>query len=164
MTELLFLRGAPGVGKSTLSKKMKSLFPKGITIEVGPFLKQFHSFKNGDSDHYSNTLDIIYLLSLNYLKKGYGPILIIGPFKHKRMNDHFLSKMKNNYFIITLVAEDKILDYRIDNREIGFKDKTVAHITNNDMKQYRFTREICIDTTFKSPDEVLNVVKNFFNL
>lgn len=164
MTELLFLRGAPGVGKSTLSKKLKSIFPKGITIEVGPILKQFNGFQDGDSTHYSNTLDCIYLLSLNYLEKGYHPILIIGPFKQKRMNNHFLSKNSNNYSIITLVAEDETLNYRIDNREIGFKDKVAAHITNSDMKDHRFGNELYIDTTYKSPDEILDEVKVFLNL
>jgi len=164
MADIIFFRGAPGVGKSTLSKEIMPFFPNGITIEVGPFLKLHNSFEDGDSAHYSNTLDCIYALSLKYLNMGYYPILIIGPMKHLRMTNHFLSRMKKDYSIVTLVAENSVLDYRIDNRPIGFKNKTVAHEVNKNMKQYRFDKELYIDTTEKNPDDVLIEVKKFLNL
>ena len=164
MAEIIFFRGAPGVGKSTLSSKIKPFFPNGITIEVGFFLKLFNGFEDGDSAHYSNTLDCIYDLSLKYLNMGYHPILIVGPMKHLRMNNHFLFKIKNDYRIVTLVAEKDILEYRIDNRPVGFKDKTVAHVVNQDMKLHRFEKELYIDTSEKDSNEVFNEVRKFLNL
>lgn len=162
--DIIFFRGAPGVGKSTLSKKIKSLFPNGITIEVGPFLRLFNTYEDGNSNHYSNTLDCIYALSLNYLNMGYYPILIIGPMKHLRMENHFLSKIKNDYCIITLIAEKEVLDFRIDNRPVGFKNKVVALEVNNNMKLYRLDKEFLIDTSNKTPDEVFDDVKKILNL
>jgi len=164
IADIIFFRGAPGVGKSTLSHKIKPFFPGGVTIELDAFLKFFNSFKVGDPRRYPDALDCMCKTALEYLDKGYYPIFIISSMKYQRMIDHFLSKIKTSYSIITLIAENDVLDQQIDSRSVGFKDKNASHEVNENMKQYRLNNEQVIETTGKTGDEIFNEVKKLFNL
>ncbi len=158
--DIIFLRGAPGVGKSTFSKCLKPLLPKGVTIEVGPIIKMINAFEDGNSKQYSNTLDILRQTIRQYLKGGYKPVLIVGPMKSARMRDHFINKMADlSWLIISFYAKESDLFARIDGRKNGFRDKKVAQKVNLDIQTYRLPNEWVIDTSGKNVSEVFSVVR-----
>ncbi len=161
MVSIIIIRGAPGVGKSTLSKRLNDLFHGGVTIEVGPMLKMINQFEDGNSVQYSDTLNAIYLLTLNYLESGYMPIIIIGPLKATRIQMHFLHKLQKEikYIVITLIATNEDLSHRIDKRSIGFKNKTVSYAVNDDIINNYVANEIRFNTSGKSEEEVFEEVR-----
>lgn len=162
MPDLIILRGAPGVGKSTLSTEIKNIFKKGVTVEIGSLLKMVNGFEDGNSKLYSDTIENARSLGLNYLRKGYSPVLIIGPFKSARIQNHFLNAMDRDikYLIISLVAKDEDLNYRIDQRLTGFKDKNIAYAVNKDIINFSFENEIRFDTSVKTSEEIFIEIKH----
>jgi predicted kinase len=157
MHQIIIIRGAPGVGKSTLVRRLKSKFKNGVTIEIGNMLKLINNFEDGNSKQYLDTLENARILCLNYLKAGYAPILLVGPFKAARMRNYLTGKLDKDvsYLVITLLATNHTdLSDRIDGREIGFKDKSISYIVNEDMLNYEIGNEIRYDTSGKSPEEI----------
>src|SRR4051812_13158168 len=111
--DIILVRGAPGVGKSTLSARLKALFSFGATIEVGPFLKMIHAFEDGNSQQYSDSLDLICRLALLYLERGYHPVFIVGPLKSPRVQNFFEKvPAEIGFKVITLCATNNDIDIR----------------------------------------------------
>lgn len=158
--DIIFLRGAPGVGKSTFSRNLKPFLFKGVTIEVGPILKMINAFQDGNSMQYSGTLDILNKMIKLYLKLGYKPIVVVGPMKAARMKNHFIKKMKGfRLLIISFYASENDLYVRIDGRKNGFRNKKVAKKVNIDIQKNRLSNEWVVDTSGKNESEVYNEVR-----
>ncbi|MBB3054296.1 adenylate kinase family protein [Mucilaginibacter gotjawali] len=160
--DIFLVRGAPGVGKSTLTAGLKKLFPRGVTIEVGPFLKMINAFQDGDKKQYSDSLELISDLALRYLEKDYRPVFIVGPLKALRVQ-HLRERLpaEVNFKLISLYAGNEDIDRRIDGRVIGFKDKNVAHVVNSDIMDRILPDDIRFDTTNKNADQVFQEIKEY---
>ena len=163
--DIIILRGAPGVGKSTLSKLMKKEFPEGITIEVDALRGMIHNVKWVDKKEHTTALNATVAMCKEYLKSGYRPMIIVDTLGASRMKS-FVSSLNAlkigdslvSHVTISLWCRWPDLENRIMARGDGFKDLNASRIINNEMGNPAFTPEIVIDTTGRKPVEIVKIV------
>jgi deoxyadenosine/deoxycytidine kinase len=160
--DIIIIRGAPGVGKSTLARKFKKYYPNGVTIEVDYVRAMINGAKWVDRTEHRRGLSAAWAICATYRGYGYKPIIVVDTFTTSRMNyfmDHFKTYNNSNgglkYRIVSLYCDYPELDKRILEREGGFKDLESTHLINDDIRKNRHENEVLIDTTGMSPKMVL---------
>lgn len=160
--DLILLRGAPGVGKTTLAKRLRAHFPKGITIEVDSFKGMVNILDWKDTNQYHHILEAVAMTCRSYLDNGYAPVIISDTLSAETLED-FLALLQKSLnepscLVITLVCAPEVLEGRIHDRKNGFSLIEPSLAVNDDMRKYRVFDEFLIDTTASSPGEVLALV------
>lgn len=169
--DIIIIRGAPGVGKSTLLKLLKKKYDNGVTVEVDTIRGMINNVKWINKDEHIHSLSATLALSTEYLKAGYYPIIIVDTLGRSRMKQFRASLYQLSikgrpikYFAISLYCEDDILVKRITGRPDGFKDIGASRIINNEMAKSEFPPELLIDTSNLTPKQVLEVASNELGL
>jgi broad-specificity NMP kinase len=161
MPNLIFIAGAPGVGKSTIAKKLHEEL-KSPFFEFG-WIPEFRTKGEAEIPYEEEeqlAFENLVLVLQNYIKHGFKNILVTD-LEDKRIQE--LQNHFQDYKIITLTISDeaglkkRILD---PNRKNDFRDseKSVA-INREILSRPLYPNEIRIDTTKKSIDEVFTEVK-----
>ncbi len=125
MKDLIIIAGAPGSGKSTLTKSLREKL-SSVEIEFSVF-RNFHldsEWKNKNEKEENMAFENFLFVVRNYLSHGYKNI-IVHDFQDFRI-PQLLAEFKNS-IVITLVVDDSELKKRITNRNSGFKDVTKAY-------------------------------------
>jgi len=160
--DLILVRGAPGVGKTTLGKRLRAHFPQGITIEVDSFKSMVNLLDWNDTTQYHHILEAVAMTCRSYLDNGYAPVIIIDTLSAETLGDFMAilqkSPLEATCLIITLVCDPDVLELRIKGRENGFSLIEPSLAINDDMRKYRVFDEFLVDTTTSSPDDVLALV------
>lgn len=169
--DIIIIRGAPGVGKSTFLKLLKKKFGVGVTVEVDTIRGMINNVKWVNKDEHIHSLNATLALSKEYLSAGYKPILIADTLGASRMTQ--FTKMLNNmvvhgkpvkYYTISLYCENETLEKRIRERPDGFKDVNASMIINREMGKPSFPPELVIDTTLLTPRDVLGRVNDAMHI
>ena len=154
--EIILVRGAPAVGKSSLGKKLKKIFPKGVVVEVDTIRAMINDVKWVKKEEGMNALRATEKLCKSYFNDGYKPIIIISTFSLTKLQ-YFVDLFNSNKLIVvSLYVINKVLKHRLDHREKGFKDWNITKIINDDIKKYRHTKEVLLITTRLNKDQVVN--------
>jgi len=160
--DLILVRGAPGVGKTTLAKRLRAHFPKGITIEVDSFKDMVNLLDWNDTTRYHHILEAVAMTCRSFLEKGYAPVIVVDTLSAEILEDFnaILQKSRNepSCLVVTLVCDPEVLEQRIKGRKNGFSSIEPSLAINEDMRKYRVFDEFLVDTTTSSPDEVLALV------
>lgn len=165
--DIIIIRGAPGVGKTTLAKPLKHLYSEGVTIEVDTIRGMIHNVKWMDKNEHTASLKAALAMSEQYLLSGYDPIIMVDTLGYSRMKQFvtMLQKAMINgrhikYFTFSLFCDQEVLIKRITNRPDGFKNLEASITINHEMKKPNFPPEMLIDTTNMKPLEVYEAVTN----
>ena len=166
MYEILIIRGAPGVGKSTLASKLRKEFPSGVTVETDHIRAMINSVKWVNTEEHLHALDATWEVCRSY-RDCYTPITVIDTFSPSKLK-YFISKFDSesvpvNYLVISLYCTDEELKRRILNRPSGYKEVDNCLILNHEVAKYRHANEIHIDTTHLQPREVQKLVLEALN-
>ena len=163
--DIIFIAGAPGIGKSTIARYLQSKLNTPC-FEFG-WIPEFQDKGDGKPIGYVEEEAIAFenlsLVAKNYIKHGYKNI-IINDLENKRIEQ--LSKVYANckYIIISLYTKDEVtLKTRVldTGRSSGYRDFEAALLTNrNIQKRVKFARENKLDVTNKLPDEILGEIIN----
>lgn len=152
MKDLIIIAGAPGSGKSTLTKSLREKL-SSVEIEFSVF-RNFHldsEWKNKNEKEENMAFENFLFVVRNYLSHGYKNI-IVHDFQDFRI-PQLLAEFKNS-IVITLVVDDSELKKRITNRNSGFKDVTKAIEWNKNIKNTPpLPNEYRIDNTKKMEAE-----------
>ena len=156
--DLIIVRGAPAVGKTSLGKLMKKVFVKGFVVEVDHVRAMVNSVNWVQKEEHLKALDATEKLVKSYLAAGYKPAIVIdtfNPSKLKLFTDAFTDY---SYIIVSLFAENDILEQRLIHRETGFKDWDMTKILNDEVGKYRHEKEVLLDTSSLNKEEVLQKI------
>ena len=160
--ELILVRGAPGVGKTTLATRLRAHFPKGITVEVDSFKGMVNLLDWKDTTQYYHILEAVATTCRSYLDNGYAPVIVVDTLSSETLEDFMTilqkSLLQPSCLIITLLCDPGVLELRIHSRKKGFSLIEPSLAVNDDMRKYRVFNELSVDTTARSPDEVLAFV------
>ncbi len=156
--DIIVVRGAPGVGKTTLGEllKMSDTFKAVIDIdEVRHMLNSEKFIYAINTDYFNSILAASNLIDL-LVDTGLKPIVVIDVFS-KLILDFFLKNLTaKKIAIVTLISTDEELANRMTNRINGYINLEVAAKVNLHIKQTHYESDTTIDTTFLKPKEVLN--------
>ena len=152
--DLIIVRGAPAVGKSTLAKRIRQEFHKGFLVEVDNMRCILNSVDLYQKQQHLNALDATASLIKSYLKSGYSPGIVIDSFDSTKLSIFTAKFKKINFLIISLYASNDVLKNRLLNRENGFKDWTATKYLNEEIINHRNNNEILLDTSESSKEQV----------
>lgn len=153
--DIIIVRGAPAIGKSSLGRRLRKEFTKGVVVEVDTVRAMINSVKWVQKEEHMNALRATEKLCKSYYGDGYKPIIAIDTFNPSKL-DYFVDLFKGkNIIVVSLYANNTTLKYRLDNREKGFKDWEMTKILNDEVGKYRHPKEIMLDTSELDKEKVL---------
>jgi broad-specificity NMP kinase len=161
--DLILLKGAPGVGKSTAARLLAHHFPAGVRIEVDAVRGMVTNVNWTDQAEHRTLLTLSAELAAGFLRSGFAPVILIDTFSGDKV-DGFLEVFRSEccggrVFVAVLHASDEALLQRVHNREAGgFRDITVAMRINAESVSEARPFETLIDTSRLSPVDVANAI------
>lgn len=164
MIPLIFINGAPGVGKTTVAKLLQQKLASPY-IDFG-WLREYHldrSWSNAsEKEEQMSFENLVYILK-NYIKNEYTNVIItdLQEFRTQQIASIFDIK---EYKIFTLIVnDDKELKSRVMNesRDSGYRNFEKAIIWNNELRiRSELENEIKIDNTNLPPEAVVELICN----
>lgn len=166
--DLIIVRGAPAVGKSSLGKRLKKEFPLGFIVEVDDIRAMINSVKWVHKEEHLNALNATEMLVKSYLSAGYKPAVVIDTFNPSKLKFFSEKFLDLNFIVISLYASNEVLEDRLKNREKGFNDWDMTKILNDEVEKYRHPKETMIDTSELNKEQVvskfLEIIKHAENI
>lgn len=167
MRDLIFISGAPGSGKSTITKLLQEKL-QSPAIDFG-WLREFHldrEWKQASAEEEQMAFENLLFILRNYLKHRYKNVLV------NDLQDHRIQEIPklfpdNNYLIVSLVLENedelkrRVLD---ESRDSGFRDVEAALVWNRKLKDRpAVADEIKLDNSDENPsktrEKILELLK-----
>lgn len=161
--DLILLKGAPGVGKSTAAKLLACHFPSGVRIEVDALRAMVIQVDWTNQNEHRSLLRLSAQLAAGFLQSGFAPVLLIDTFSGNKVDgflDAFLSERpQSRVFVAVLYATDDVLRQRLLTRDgEAFRDIAIAMRINAESAREAKPFETLIDTTNLPPTEVANAI------
>lgn len=160
LIDVLVIRGAPGVGKSTLGKLLTKEFPKGVKIEVDILRKMVNAVDWKNQQEHINLLQVAAKLTESFLSIGFRPVIVVDTFSGNKVTAYLetVRRLRPDVSIqlIGLYASPETLHRRIEARPSDeFKDFSISVKINADLQQFKIPHEHQIDTTDFSPEALV---------
>lgn len=163
LPELILLKGAPGVGKSTAARLLASQFASGVRIEVDDLRKMVVAVRWTDQAEHRNVLLLSAQLAAGFLRSGFAPVILVDMFSGDKI-DLFLARFRADCpqarpFVAALHATTAVLRDRVLNREEGgFRDLEISMRLNEEVASDLRPFERLIETSALSPAEVAELI------
>lgn len=157
--DVIVIRGAPGVGKSSTAKCLAGSFPGGARVEVDILRKMVISVNWKKQDEHILMLDVAAGLVHDLAKSGFRPVIVVDTFSGDKVT-RFLTVLRERrqsrtVLVCSLHAADATLRRRLLERPAGeFKDFHIAKRLNKDIHKFPCAGELRIDTSELSPEQV----------
>lgn len=157
MTPLIVIGGAPGSGKTTITKLLHEHF-QSVMLDFG-WLRQFHldpEWRKASLAEEDMSFENLVFILRNYLKHGYSHILL-NDLQDQRIQSIPSLFGSDEYLIVTLVLrDDAVLKARVlePERDSGYRDFEAAIAWNRRLLSRALVlNEVQIDNTALSPEE-----------
>ena len=164
MPSLLFIGGAPGSGKTTVSRLLHETF-QSVMIDFGT-LREFHLdnlwTKQSEKEEQMAFENLVFILK-NYIRNGYKNVIVndLKDFRIEQIPEVFAD---DDYLIVTLILYDddelraRVLD---PNRDSGWRDVERALEWNRAVVgRPAVKNEYKLDNTAKSPEDAAQEIIN----
>lgn len=156
--DLLIIRGTPGVGKSSLGRRLKKVYPEGVLIEVDNVRGMMNNVNWEAEREHLISLDVVSAAAKSFLESKSLPVIVVDMFMPDKL-DYFLKNFNGvNVKVISLLANDQTLTQRLSDRKEGFKNLEKAIALNEMIRSNPFRGEITIDSSHVSKPEIADSV------
>ncbi|KAF0176896.1 MAG: hypothetical protein FD161_2840 [Limisphaerales bacterium] len=155
-TDIIIIRGAPGVGKSQAAKCLESFFPDGVKIEVDILRKFVISVDWKNQQEHKNLLSVAARLAREYRTLGFAPVIVVDTFSGDKVNGFLevLRDMGGDLKIrqFALYVSEEVLKERLGRRSSDeFKDLAISQKLNADVLKGLPDGACRIDTSQLTP-------------
>ncbi len=163
MTKILFIAGAPGSGKSTISNLLKAELNDCPLIDFGR-IREFHlnrSWSNANKKEEQMSFENLVFILKNYIKNEYKYVIVndLRDYRIVQIPQIFDS---GDYIVFTLLVNtDEELTSRVldKTRDSGFRDVKQALEWNKMLIERKILKnEFKIDNTGSKPKETLQAI------
>ena len=152
--ELLLVRGAPGVGKSSAVSRLRRNIPGGATIEVDDLRRMIAGVQWSGREHHTLAIEHARLLAESFFARGFSPVVVVDTFS-RRLAEPLATQLRRIFRIASLHAAPHILERRIEGRPVSaFRDVSVSLALNAEVLRERLSNDELIDTTHLDVDAV----------
>jgi predicted kinase len=161
--DVIILRGAPAVGKSTLAKELAQHFPKGIRLEVDTLRSMVISVDWTNQQEHKDLLQVAARLTGQFLGLGFKPVLVVDTFSGDKVKP-FLDAINESspgleVKTFALHASPEVLVHRLAARpQDEFKDLDVSKKLNSDVLKIHRPADTLLDTSTLSAQELASVM------
>jgi len=138
MVKIIFIRGAPAVGKTTITKKLlkiiKAKYHKNCAYICEDDFRKQMQFKYKAKDHlaHKNSVDIIKTVILKLLELDtYDLIFIEGLFRYKLVLDEYEQFILKNNF------ESQLFQFVLDLKEMKRRDIKLRNTKSKDIEEIK---------------------------
>lgn len=156
--DVLILRGAPGVGKSTLGRGLRRHLDSGSVIEVDDVRGMLARVDWTSRIHHDIALSVAFDALLSFVRAQVRPVVLIDTFSrsrlqgiHTRLNEAVL-----RHHTLSLWLNPEELAARLRTRQTGFCDWEPSRVLNEEAYANRYPNEEFLDTTSLDPDAVVS--------
>jgi adenylate kinase family enzyme len=163
MTKIIFIAGAPGSGKTTISNQLKIELDNCPLIDFG-WIREFHlneTWSNASDKEEQMSFENLVFILKNYIKNEY-PYVIVNDLLDKRVLEIPKIFDQANYLIFSLVVNDdnelsnRVLD---ETRDSGFRNVDEALKWNKKlMERDSLMNEFKIDNSSKNPGDAIKII------
>ena len=132
--QLIIIRGASGVGKSTILRHLKALLENAFLVDIDSIRMKFSrmDWANGVSD-FVNAQKIVRAMVHEALKLGYGYVVVADPFP-KELLLPFVKDINFQISVISLFCEPEELLRRLEERGRPILHRERIFNLNNDIR------------------------------
>ena len=159
MNDLLIIRGAPGVGKSSVGKLLAQYYKDGVTIEIDEVRRMINSVTWANIREHLNAIEATKALVISYLQSKYAPVIVIDTLSHgtiKMIIDQI--PFETTCKTISLIATEAKIRERIIERNEGFMDCETSFKVNTAIINETLENNLLIDTTDLTVTEVFEKI------
>ena len=163
--DLVLIKGAPGVGKSSTARELAGLVKSGACVEVDALRRMVTSVKWTDQAEHRKLLSLGVNVSCGFLRLGFSPVILVDTFSGNKI-DAVIAAFRATIpdarvFVVALHASEGVLERRVLGREAGgFRDIRVSKRINRDVASAVRPFERVIETDEMTPGEVAVKVLN----
>lgn len=161
--DLILLKGAPGVGKSTAAKLLAQHFPSGVRVEVDTLRQMVISVDWTNQAEHRKLLTLSAQLAAGFLRSGFAPVILVDTFSGDKI-DGFLTEFhaqcpSKRVCVVVLHAAEDVLRERVSNREAGaFRDIGISLRINHESVRDARPHEVVLDTSTLSAAGVMGAI------
>jgi predicted kinase len=168
MPDVIIIRGAPGVGKSTLAKALASHFPKGVRLEVDTLRGMVISVDWTNQQEHMDLLLVAARLTRHFLELGFRPVLVVDTFSGNKVQPFLdaicASTPGLQVKTFALHTSPEVLEQRLISRPSDqFRDLAVSRKLNSDVLKIHRPADTLLDTSRLSVHELAKAVIADFN-
>ena len=159
--DVLILRGAPGVGKSTLGRGLRRQLDHGSVIEVDDIRGMLARVDWTSRVHHDIALSVALDALLSFVRADVRPVVLIDTFSRSRLQgvQSRLSDGALRHHTLSLWLQPELLAARLRERKSGFCDWEPSRLLNDEARANRYPNEELIDTTRMTPEAVLAIAQ-----
>jgi broad-specificity NMP kinase len=163
--DVIIIRGAPGVGKTELSKALARYYPQGSRVEVDALRKMVISVNWTDQAEHIKLLGLAARTVADFVEAGFSPVIVVDTFSGDKVAG-FLARLEVlrpgiSYRIFALHASADVLASRLASRPEGqFKDLGITLKLNGDVLKVSHREEVRIDASHDLPEALVYRLKD----
>jgi len=156
--DVLLVRGAPGVGKSSATRALRKLIPHGAIVEVDHVRGMIASVRWVDTGQHLVALGVTLGIVRSFLQENFRPIIVVDTFsrgKLKAFAERLSAELGARYRTASLYADPDVLLARVNGRPHNeFREPEASTMLNREVFNNRYDFEELIDTTNLTPAEI----------
>lgn len=166
--DVIIIRGAPAVGKTTLAKELAKHFPKGVRLEVDTLRSMVVSVDWTNQQEHKDLLQVAAQLTRQFLGLGFKPVIVVDTFSGDKVKPFLDAINAPEYGLwvktLALHASTDVLAQRLAVRPPGlFRDIDVSMKLNSDVLKIHRPSDILIDTSKQTEQQSAQDLVNSLN-
>lgn len=153
------IRGAPGIGKSTLARALRDALQRGAVLEVDDFRGMQAIDWESEAQH-DIALEVALVAAARFAGLGVRPLILVDTFCGGRLAvaQRRLSELGKRHSTVSLWLEPDVLRARLEARESGFKCWPSSRGVNTEIRANRYPSETMIDVGELAPERLVERV------